>query len=130
MPPARVMIVEDEAIVAFNLECVVRGMGLRVSAVVDEGEEAVKRFARQPADIVLMDVRLKGEIDGIEAARRIVSRQRIPVIFLTAFHDQDTMARAEDIPPAAFLAKPVDEATLARTIARAMEKSPRAEPDS
>lgn len=119
MPPATVMIVEDEAIVALSLERAVRKMGYSVSCVVDKGEEAVRRFEHQPADIVLMDVRLKGEMDGIEAARRIVGRRRIPVIFLTAYNDPATMSRAQDIPPAAFLAKPVDEWTLARAISLA-----------
>ncbi len=119
MPPAKVMIVEDEAIVALSLERAVRKMGHSVSCVVDKGEDAVIQFERQPADVVLMDVRLKGDMDGIEAARLIVSRQRIPVIFLTAYNDSATMSRAEDIPPAAFLSKPVDEVQLAVAICKA-----------
>ncbi|EMG37028.1 CheY-like receiver, AAA-type ATPase, and DNA-binding domain containing response regulator [Desulfocurvibacter africanus PCS] len=120
MPPAKVMIVEDEAIVALCLERAVRRMGHSVSCVVDKGEDAVIQFERQPADVVLMDVRLKGDMDGIEAARHIVSQRHIPVIFLTAYNDTATILRAENITPAAFLSKPVDETQLAQAIAEAM----------
>jgi len=120
MSSAKVMIVEDEAIVALNLERTVRKMGYGVICVVDTGEDAVEQFELQPADIVLMDVRLKGHMDGIEAARIIASQRSVAIIFLTAYNDEATMNRAQDITSTTFLAKPVDERVLARTMSRAM----------
>lgn len=104
----RVLIVEDELFVAWHLETLVREMQLDVVGLVPDGEGAVEQACDAAPDLILMDINLSGQIDGVEAARRILARGRIPIIFITAYTDADTLARVQRAAPGVqVLAKPV-----------------------
>src|SRR5580693_6352432 len=91
----RILIVEDERITAEDLEEVLKDLGYQVSAVVSSGEEAIREAERNRPDLVLMDIRIKGEMDGTEAARLLRERFDVPVVYLTAHADRDTLDRAK-----------------------------------
>lgn len=117
----RAMIVEDELFVAWHLETLAREFGLDVIGLVPDGEGAVEQFADASPDLVLMDINLAGQIDGIEAARRIRERRNVAVIFVTAFADPATVGRIEKaVPGAQVLSKPVSSDRLRMAIDKAM----------
>jgi CheY-like chemotaxis protein len=105
---ARILVVEDEIFVAWHLESVLRDLDYAVCGLVPDGETAVEKADQLEADLVLMDINLKGDIDGVEAARRIRLHAAAPIIFITAYSDAHTLARIEKaVPGAPVLAKPV-----------------------
>jgi PAS domain S-box-containing protein len=104
----RVLIVEDEQLVAVSLAELLRSLGYDVSDVVATGEEAVTRVRSQPPDIVLMDIVLRGRMDGIEAAERIRTELDLPVVFLTGHADAATLERAKAAQPYGYVVKPFD----------------------
>lgn len=122
----RVIIVEDESIVALDIRNRLSRMGYEILAVLDSGEAAVALVVAARPDIVLMDIRLKGDMDGIEAARRIRLKLNIPIIYLTASADLPTTQRAERDAPAPFLLKPFDIQELCAVIEEALGPSRRA----
>ena len=93
----RIQLVEDEVIVAMLMEDVLNNLGYTVSGHVTTGEDAIISAKQNPPDIILMDIRLAGIIDGIEAASSIKSEFDIPVIFLTGYDDKAVRKRAEKI---------------------------------
>ena len=95
----KILVVENEGIVAMHLKNMLKSLGYAVSAVVFSGEEAIKKAAETHPDLVLMDIRLKGEMDGIEAAEQIRVRFNIPVVYLTAYTDDETLQRAKVTEP-------------------------------
>lgn len=116
----RVMIVEDEAITAMYLENELSSMGLHVCCVADTGRKAIDYAAtHREIDVILMDIRLKDDIDGINAAQMI--NRNIPVIFHTAYADNETMERAGKLNPVAVLEKPAPISVIRTTIAKALE---------
>ncbi len=117
-----ILIVEDEAIVAADLEGKLRRLGYEVADITAEGKEAVDLACRLRPSLVLMDIRLEGSIDGIEAAQAIRSRQDVPVIYLTAHSDAATLARAKLTGPFGYILKPFDERDLATQIELALFK--------
>jgi len=122
------MIVEDEGVVALELEECLRQLGYTVAAVASTGAEAMARAADIRPDLVLMDVRLKGEMDGIEAARQIMGGHGIPVVYLTAHSDDATVQRARETAPFGYVLKPWEEKSLQIAIELALHKA-RAEAD-
>jgi CheY-like chemotaxis protein len=117
----RVLIVEDEIFVAWHLEGLVRDLDYAVCGMVPDGEGAVSKAESLGADVILMDINLKGEIDGIEAARRIRETFDAPIIFITAYSDPKTLGRIEKtVPGATVLAKPVAVTRLRTAIANAL----------
>src|SRR5215510_301398 len=122
MNPARVMIVEDDRVVARDIRTQVSRMGHSVVGVTGSGEEAVTLAATEQPDLVLMDIRLEGEMDGIEAAQRIRSKNRIPVVFLTAYGNEEIMRRASLTEPFGYLLKPVKEPQMRTVIQMALYK--------
>ena len=120
--PINLMLVEDERIVAFDLKRQLQGFGYNVSSVVASGEQAVSRIAVEKPDLVLMDIHLEGAMDGIEAAIQIRTKHQIPVIFLTAFAEDDTLRRALDSRPFGYLIKPCEGRELHATIQMAMAR--------
>lgn len=121
-----VLIVEDETIIAMELESSLQQMGYAITSVVNTGELAVRAVENQHPDIVLMDIRLAGEMNGIEAAEIIQARLRLPVIFLTAHPDkiiQDTVERSSQRAYASFLSKPYRENDLKTAIEMAIKVS-------
>jgi len=118
----RVMIVEDESLVAKDIRNRLQKLGYAVSAMVSSGHKALQEVEEAQPDIVLMDIVLKGDIDGIEAAAAIRSRFRIPVIYVTAYADVDIMERAKTTEPYGYLLKPLDDRELLMTIEMALYK--------
>jgi two-component system, response regulator PdtaR len=112
MMPARVMIVEDEVITAMATKAMLKRLGHEVLALVSSGEAALEAFRRQRPDLVFMDIRLEGEMDGIETARLLRRDADVPVVFLSAYTDDHTRCRAAATCPFAFLPKPLDEFDL------------------
>ncbi len=116
-----ILIVEDEVLTAMLLETELKKAGYTVCQQVVTGEEAVSVAQQDSPDIILMDIRLAGEIDGIEATRQIQAFAAIPVIFMTGYPDQETMNRARALHPAAYFMKPVLVAELIAAIESACQ---------
>ena len=123
MGKQKIMVVEDEYIVAASLEACLENMGYEVSGVADSGEKAIKFSEKEPPDLVLMDIKLNGEMDGVEAAEEIMSRWNIPIIFLTAYSDEKLLERAKLVKPYGFLVKPFQNREIKATIEMALYKS-------
>ncbi|MCA1914802.1 hybrid sensor histidine kinase/response regulator [Methanospirillum hungatei] len=119
----QVLIVEDEAIVAESIASKLRRYGYEVVDTLPTGEEAVDKAGKTRPDVILMDIHLAGKMDGIQAADRISSQYHIPVIFLTAYADEQTIARAKEAGPFGYLVKPFRERDLYVTIEMARERS-------
>ena len=122
MPKARILIVEDEVIVREDLRDSLEGLGYEVVGVAVAGREAISKTQELRPDLVLMDVRLKGDMDGIEAAQSIRARYTLPVVFLTAFADERTIARAAAACPYGYLTKPFNERAIRATIEVALHR--------
>jgi PAS domain S-box-containing protein len=118
----RILIVEDEVIVAADLQQRLQGMGYAVPATVPSGEMAIKKIGEIHPDLVLMDIHLNGRMDGTEAAARIMREWDIPVVYLTAYADRETMQRAGVTGPYGYLLKPYEGRELAAAIEVAFEK--------
>src|SRR4029078_13529567 len=118
----RVLIVEDELLVAWNLESLVREQNIEVCGLVPDGEGAIEQAVDLDVDLVLMDIRLAGRMDGIEAARRIRAQRATPIIFITAHGDPATRAKIEQtLPGTPVLAKPITADRLKEAIASGMQ---------
>jgi len=115
-PKARILIVEDERIIAADLEENLKDMEYEVCGVTGFGEKALELVAYHRPDLALMDIKLEGTMDGIEAAREIKSRFNTPVVYLTAFSNGDILSRAEVAEPFGFLVKPFQPGELKATI--------------
>jgi PAS domain S-box-containing protein len=122
MQGARIMVVEDEVVVAMELEKRLGSLGYTVTGIIGTGEEAVERAGQVDPDFVLMDIKLAGRMDGIEAAEKIRERYDIPVVFLTAHTDEKTLQRAKLSEPFGYLVKPFSETELRTTIEVAIHK--------
>jgi diguanylate cyclase (GGDEF)-like protein len=117
-----VLIAEDENIVAKDIAESLDRLGYRVAGVVTSGREAVEQAARVKPDLVLMDVNLRGDLDGIGAASALRDNDGPPVVFLTAFSDVETLKRAVESEPLGYLVKPFREAELGCVIAVALDR--------
>lgn len=118
----RVMVVEDQGIVANDIGMRLKSLGYEVVALCNSGEEAIDQAAEHTPDIILMDIMLGSGIDGIEAARRIKEKQEVPLIFLTAYEDDQTLSRAKEVGPLGYILKPYDERDLRTNIEIALNK--------
>lgn len=112
MKPAKILVVEDEGIVALEIQNRLTNMGYRVMGIAATGEAALHKALTMQPDLVLMDIRLKGPIDGITAAEQIRARIDLPIIFLTAYADEDTLLRAKVTEPYNYVLKPFEEREL------------------
>ncbi|WP_413162645.1 EAL domain-containing protein [Capilliphycus salinus ALCB114379] len=117
-----ILVVEDERLVARDLQATLEDMGYRIPEITDQGELAIQKVAEIKPNLVLMDIRLAGEMDGIEAAEIIKNNYNIPVIYVTAHADENTLARAKLTEPYGYLVKPFDERDLKTTIEIALYK--------
>ena len=106
MAKSKIMIVEDEWITADDIRMSLQSLGYTVSSVVSSGEEAIKKAEGDRPDLVLMDIVLKGEMDGIEAASQIRSCYNIPIIYLTSYADEKILERARITEPFGYIVKP------------------------
>lgn len=121
----RVLVVEDEALIALDLSGMLESAGFEVVAMVDSGTAAVEAVEALDPELILMDIRITGPIDGIEAMHRIVARHDVPVVFITAFADTATIARAAELGPYGYLLKPIDATALRATVSTALERHDR-----
>ncbi len=119
---SRILIVEDEAIVAENLADRLVEDGYEISGIVDSGADAIVYATSTFPDLVLMDIVLKGEIDGITAAEAIYSQLEIPIVYMTAYSDERTLQRSKSAQPLAYLIKPFRPQELKATIEIALHK--------
>ncbi len=118
-----VLIVEDEAIIAMDLSSQLEGMGYQICAVADNGEDAIKMAKQHHPDLILMDVVIKGAIDGIQTAEKIIKELKIPIIYLTSFSDEDTVRRASKTMPYGYISKPFYSKDLNSAIKIAIYKA-------
>jgi two-component system cell cycle sensor histidine kinase/response regulator CckA len=119
----RILIVEDETIVAMDIAMTLRRLGYDAVGVVDNGEAAIESARSLNPDLVLMDIRIKGSMDGIEAATAIQRDRATPIVFLTAHADADTVERSKSAAPFGYLVKPFDERALHRIIEIALHRA-------
>ena len=122
VPRARILIVEDQKLIAADLENTLRKLEYEVLAAVSSGEKAIATTEELRPDLVLMDIRLRGEMDGIEAAAIIRQRVDVPVIYLTAYADEQTLRRAKITTPFGYVVKPFNERELRAAIEIALYK--------
>jgi two-component system cell cycle sensor histidine kinase/response regulator CckA len=118
----KVLVVEDERIVAKDIQNTLKHLGYDAPSIASTGEEAIRKAGEYNPDIVLMDIVLKGNIDGIEAASRIRSKLKIPIIYLTAYEDEETLDRAKITEPLGYILKPFEERDLHTTMEMALYK--------
>lgn len=118
----RILIVEDDMIIAANISLQLTKLGYEVTGIESRGEDAINHAKENHPDIILMDINLKGKIDGIETAKSIQKFFDIPLIFLTANSDEASFQKAKETHPYAFITKPFNKLNLERTIALVVEK--------
>ena len=123
MENVSILIVEDEALVARDIQNRLRRSGYLVPAIVSSGREALVKAEELHPDLVLMDIKLEGDMDGVEAARQIRDRFDIPHIYLTAYANGGTLDRAKVTEPYGFLVKPIDERELVSAIEVSLYKN-------
>ncbi|NET43376.1 EAL domain-containing protein [Okeania sp. SIO2B3] len=118
----KILVIEDELIVAENIARNLRKLGYEVIGIVDSGEEAIQTATKKHPNLVLMDIMLQGDMDGIEAAGYIRSQLKIPVVYMTAYADDNTLGRAKLTEPYGYLVKPFKPQSLKTTIEIALQK--------
>jgi PAS domain S-box-containing protein len=119
---ANILIVEDDFVIAKVLAESLQELGYQVAGIISTGEEAVERAAKVHPDLVLMDIRLKGDMDGIEAGEAISGDLHIPIVYLTAYSDERTVERAKITEPYGYLIKPFTDTELKTTLEMAIYK--------
>jgi two-component system, response regulator PdtaR len=122
MAEGRILIVEDEHIVAMGIKRMLKGLGYTVTGVASSGEDAISKAESTFPDLVLMDIMLKGELDGVEAAQEIKERFDIPVVYLTAYSDSNILERVKKTGPFGYIVKPFDEKDLHSNIEIALHR--------
>ena len=123
MDKARILIVEDEAVISLSLCEVLGRVGLDVVGVAANVTDALCIAENTRPDLAIFDIHLQGQRDGIEGARLLRQRFNMPVVFMTANDDQDIRARASEVGPAAYLTKPVHPTRLIGAIESALQAS-------
>ncbi len=119
---SKILIVEDESILAMSFQQYLNSFGLNVVGVAATGEEAIRKAAEFKPDLVLMDIILKGEMDGIEAATIILQDYDIPVVYLTAHPEENILNRAKKTSPYGYITKPINKTDLKNTVDLALYK--------
>ncbi len=118
----QILIVEDEGIVAKDLQSMLRRLGYHVPATVGTGEQAIQTAWQNKPDLILMDIQLRGRMDGVEASAAINAQQDVPIVYLTANSDDATLQRAKITDPFGFLIKPFEERAIQAGIETALYK--------
>ncbi|SEQ86598.1 two component transcriptional regulator, LytTR family [Hyunsoonleella jejuensis] len=112
----KILIVEDEMVIAANISLQLTELGYEITGIVPRGEDALKQIEVNTPDILLLDINLKGTLDGIETAKAMQKNHNIPIIYLTANIDDEHFNRAKTTHPYGFIAKPFKKLDLQRTI--------------
>lgn len=118
----KVLVVEDDMIIAANISLQLTNLDYEVTGIETRGEEALVHARENRPDIILMDINLKGKLDGIETAKQIHTIMHIPIIYLTANADEATFNRAKETHPFAFISKPLNIIQLQRTFELAVQQ--------
>lgn len=118
----KILVVEDEVIIAEDIRNILRSLGYHVTGIATTGSKTMDLIRSDPPDLVMMDIKIQGPMDGIETTRRIQSEQDIPVVFLTAYADPDTMARIKQTRAYGFIVKPANRQTIQGTVELAIFK--------
>ncbi|WP_235297973.1 response regulator transcription factor [Portibacter marinus] len=116
MSNTKVLIVEDEALIAMDLEMIMESMGHHVVGITGNGDEALDMIANRQPDLILLDVNIQGQKDGIELAEIIKDRSKKPFIFITSYADKSTLDRAKHTLPYGYILKPFSEQELKATV--------------
>ncbi len=112
----KILVVEDEMIIGAKISLQLTNLGYEVTALLSRGEEVMQHVTENEPDIILLDINLRGKLDGIETAAQLQQQHNIPIIYLTANSDEPTFNRAKSTRPAAFIAKPFKQLDLQRAI--------------
>src|SRR5206468_6421001 len=112
----KIMVVEDEMIIAAKVAMQLTCLGYEVTGILPRGEQVIQQVKENTPDIILLDINLKGELDGIEIARQVQLFADIPIVYLTANSDEATFNRAKPTKPYAFISKPFKQLDLQRAI--------------
>lgn len=118
----KILVVEDDTIIALTIESRLRQFGYEVVGRASTGEDALKKVKEFQPDLVLMDIHIKGPMDGIQTAERVYGFYNIPVVYLTAYSDENTLERAQKTSPFGYIVKPFNDDTLRSTIKMAILK--------
>lgn len=122
MQKRKILVVEDEAIVAKDIALTLENLGYHVVATAASGEEAIKKAEQEQPDLVLMDIKLKGKMDGFDAAKKITAKTDAAIVFLTAYSDDQMLERAQETKAFGYIVKPVEEKNLKSTVKMALGK--------
>jgi two-component system, cell cycle sensor histidine kinase and response regulator CckA len=120
--PARILIVEDEGLIAAHISDLLVGCGYEVAGIAESYQDALKQVAECCPDLILMDIHIKGKKDGVETAAALHESFDIPLVFLTAHNDLETVNRAKTTSPFGFLTKPIDQRSLAIAVELAIQR--------
>ena len=120
MSRKQILIVEDEPIVSRDIQHTIVSFGYEVAATASSGEEAVRKAVERMPDLILMDIVLKGEMDGVEAAACIQARRNVPVVYMSAHSDVELLDRAKMACPYGYVNKPFTDRELAMAIELAL----------
>ena len=120
----RVLVVEDEALHAEQVEAVLLGMGCEPVGPAASAQVALALYRTEPVDLVLLDIGLRGPTNGLQLAQQLLAHHRVPLIFLTSFASEEAFAQAQALKPAAYLTKPLDAAALRRAMLLAVNNQP------
>ena len=121
MAQKKILIVDDEAILAMDLQSQLQQLGYEVAGTAASGKAAIQKAKDTQPDLVIMDISLRGDMDGVEAAKQILACFQIPVIFISGYSDKETLERVREISPFC-LVKPIDERDLHPLIEKALGK--------
>jgi len=119
---AKILVAENERIIAVDIKNSLQRLGFKVTALVSSGEEVLKKVNEERPDLILMDITLDGSLNGIETAEIISSKYNIPVIYLTAYGDRETIQKAKITEPYGYLIKPFDSREIEIAIEMAFIK--------
>ncbi|OQX96476.1 hypothetical protein B6I21_00890 [candidate division KSB1 bacterium 4572_119] len=122
MTKKKILVVEDDNIIGMEIRDRIKNIGYDVPEILSYGEDAVEKVGHIKPDLILMDIHLNGEMDGIQAAEQIREIVNIPVVYLTAYADDSTLQRAKKTEPFGYVIKPFEERDLASTIEMALYK--------
>lgn len=110
--PIQILIIEDEFILAEDLKVMLEKEGYRVMETVNNGKEAIDYFKKNPIDLVLCDIHIQGDLDGIDTCLALLQHKKVPIIYLTSYTDKETIDRAKKTFPAAYISKPANTTNL------------------
>ena len=118
----RILVVEDEGLIALDIQRTLEDLGYSVAGPAGSGAEAFACAAQSPVDVVLMDIRIRGELDCIQVARKLWEQYQIPVVYLTAQSDGETRERAERTEPCGYVLKPFSTGSMKASIEMALQR--------